>query len=64
VPCWVVICPNCRRLFPYAEIDQTTIQEANLDPYRILPRPPGEDRRCPHCNTESPFATTDLFYRA
>jgi uncharacterized protein YbaR (Trm112 family) len=64
VPWWIVICPKCRQQFLYAEIDQTTIEEANRDPYRVWRRPPAEKRTCPHCKTESLFTTNDLLYRS
>ena len=61
MPRWVVTCPNCSKEFTHTEIDRTVLEQSYRDPFGVLPRPSGEKRTCPHCNTESVFEA--LFYR-
>jgi hypothetical protein len=63
MPRWAVTCRNCRREFTYTEIVPNAINEVYRDPFKVLPKPVGGKRTCPHCKTESVFETGDLFYR-
>jgi hypothetical protein len=63
MPRWVVNCPNCSGEFTHTEIDSTMLEQARRDPFGLVPKPSGEKRTCPNCNTESAFNQTDLLYR-
>jgi hypothetical protein len=67
MPRWMLQCPSCRRSFTHTLIEASIIEEARLDPFRILPKPlirqDGETHTCPGCKTESVFKRHELFYR-
>jgi endogenous inhibitor of DNA gyrase (YacG/DUF329 family) len=62
MPRWLVICPECRRTFTHTVVDAAFLEQANRDPFHVLPRPDKEKRKCPHCGMESVFESQRLFY--
>ena len=67
MPYWMLKCPKCSRAFVHTKIELAVIEEAQRDPFRILPRPTFaqevENHTCPGCKTESVFQRQQLFYR-
>ena len=64
---WVVTCPECAYTFAHTRIEASLIEEAQRDPFRIVPRPQiraDEKRACPQCKKESAYVRSQLFYRA
>jgi hypothetical protein len=60
---WSVKCPACKKDFVYSEVDRATLEQSLCDPFKIIPKPSGEKRTCPNCNTESNFTVNHMFYR-
>ena len=58
---WVVRCPKCGHEFSFAEIDSSTLEHGYA--YGIIPKPPGDKRKCPECTTETQFEMHNMFYR-
>ena len=56
----MVRCPKCGHEFSFAEIDSTT-QQSNA--YGIIPKPPGDKRKCPECSVETQYEMHNMFYR-
>jgi endogenous inhibitor of DNA gyrase (YacG/DUF329 family) len=58
---WVVRCPGCGHEFSFAEIDSTV--SAHSDPYGIIPKPSGDERKCPECAVETQYEMHNMIYR-
>jgi hypothetical protein len=63
MPRWVVTCPQCAYEFTHTEISAEAFDQADRDPFHVLPKPSGGARTCPNCKTESKFERRQLYYR-
>jgi len=36
---WMLICPHCSHRFPHSNVDPATAEQAQHDPFKILPKP-------------------------
>jgi hypothetical protein len=63
MPCWVVTCPECKHTFTHTEIHPFLFELADREHFRVVPKPPGGERTCPNCKTETVFQPHCLFYR-
>ena len=62
---WMLICPHCSHRFPHSNVDPATAEQAQHDPFKILPKPKlanGETMKCPGCSKESVFRAFELIY--
>jgi hypothetical protein len=64
---WILICPNCAFRFPHSNVEPTTIQQYQRDPFHGVAKPKfsnGEKLVCPNCKVESLRKAFDLIYDA
>jgi uncharacterized C2H2 Zn-finger protein len=63
MPSWVLNCPNCDRLFKYAEIVEDRLRRYYL-PWKPEFPVTGIELRCPECRRTATYQRDSLLYRA
>jgi len=62
---WMLICPHCSHRFEHSKVDSDAVEQARLDPFRIVPKPKftnGETKKCPSCGKDSVYRAFELIY--
>jgi len=62
---WMLVCRHCSHRFEHSKVDSDAVEQARLDPFRIVPKPKfthGETKKCPSCGKDSVYRAFELIY--